>query len=263
MFGGYCGDNAHHALDFSGTGTQFDSFGSTFGPDSQVTCLTNLYGTSQIWRSHGDWIGNGSFTPSGTGSAAVCSWGAGNIFNALGSYVVDTASNGNGYACQVSGPLLIASGTTFTGAGSGGAINNVNAGCLFKDLGGNSFTNGIVNSVAAPIYGSASITGATLATGGVGLTSGWSSSTVTAASGDSHSMTFTITLAGTPTTGAVATVTFPTAYLAAPKSCIQQSSGTQVLTSVAVGTPSTTAVTFTYTGTLTAANTIIENVICQ
>jgi len=147
------------------------------------------------------------------------------------------------------------------------------------DLGGNYFqtcqsafgscapaTTGLYSGTMN-FFGSQSATGIAQTTTNIALTSGWGSGTnVTAAAGDSHSMTFSITLAGSSSSGSVVTVTFPTPFLVAPLNCyVTSTTGTDasLLTSVVVGTPSATSVTLTYNGTLTAADTIIEGLVCQ
>jgi hypothetical protein len=136
----------------------------------------------------------------------------------------------------------------------------------FFDDGGNTFVQGtLANSIAAgTLFGSLSATGNALVIGNVVLTSGWGTSTVTSASGDSHRMRFTITVAGTPAAGPVVTVTFPTAYpFIAPASCgIQQVGGTFTLTNPAVGIPTTTTVAITFTGTPVAAQVYTYDLSC-
>lgn len=234
--------------------------------NSSGGCAVGVTGGG-TWASTGDFIGNVSVGPSNgicVGYAASIGVGAGtatlfgttvSMGNVLGTAAYIGSSNGKLYAS--------ASAFTITGSGSTGVYNTGS----FFDLGGNR-VSGPTNYACVTcvgLFGSPSITGVTLATTGVALTSGWGSgTTVSAASGDSHSFSFTITLAGTTTTP-VATVTFPTPYLVAPKNCIAQTpAGTDPLAgTVTVGTPSATAVTFSYTGTFTATDTIIQGAICN
>jgi|GEM_PF-5581781 len=110
------------------------------------------------------------------------------------------------------------------------------------------------------LIGSASVSGvgneAGLATSNFALTSGWGSATLTSASGDSHFGTVKITEAGTPAASPVLTLTFPTKWAVAPAGCqIQQTAGNFTLSNPITGTPTTSSVTFTWTGTPVATDT--------
>jgi len=164
----------------------------------------------------------------------------------------------------LSGAKVYMQNSTITGGSGASPLNTNSTGNLY-DQGGMTFvaTSGAIGAnVVGPVFGSASITGTAFTTTGFALTSGWDTSTKTSASGNAQKLTYLITLAGTPTTGAVATVTFPNTFLVAPI-CTHSEGGTQLLTNVTLGTPSTTSVTVTYTGTLTAANTIQQVLSCS
>ncbi len=109
------------------------------------------------------------------------------------------------------------------------------------------------------------MTGTTQTVGNIVLTSGWSSSTraVDTVPGSSQRERFTITLAGTPSTGAIATVTFPVPFLSVPICTATEIGGNQVLSSLVTGTPTATSVALTFNGTLVAGNTIDVELSCS
>lgn len=131
-----------------------------------------------------------------------------------------------------------------------GVINTItngtgvtNAGAVFDDCGNSlgSYSGG------GGFFGSCSASGTTQITGNIALTSGWDTSSVTAASGNSQREQFTITLAGTPFGPGVITVTFPTPFFAAPLCALADVGGTaaSVPSSIVNGTISTTSAAFT------------------
>lgn len=152
--------------------------------------------------------------------------------------------------------------THFNIGGASSQALNI-AGQLF-DIGGNTFTGTSANTIAGSVFGSASITGTAQTTGNIALTSGWDTSTVTSASGDSHRMKFAISVTGVPGASPVITVTFPTSYLVAPASCsIQEVSGTfGIITNPSFGAPTTTSVAITFSGTPIATNTYTFDLSC-
>ena len=157
------------------------------------------------------------------------------------------------------GDSVISSGASnFAVNCSGGTLGQV------YDEGGNSLQGGAIsNCGTANIFQSGSVTGTALATSNVGLTSGWATSSVATAGGDSHSGRFTITGA-VGSANPTLTLTFPTAYWAAPTSCVLFENTTDLasLTSVAAGTPTKTTVLFTFAGT-PAAVTYTFDYRCQ
>jgi hypothetical protein len=169
-------------------------------------------------------------------------------------YAIDLAGTTGGAQMQNS---VIKGGTT--------SIFKSTSGTTFTDFGGNTFTipTGVLSTNVAGSWFLSNSNTTAFATSNIAMTSGFGTSTVTAASGNINRFSYTITLAGSPTTGAVATVTFPTALGAAPTSCMHSEGGTQLLTNVTLGTPTTTGVTVTYTGSLAAANTIVETLNCS
>jgi hypothetical protein len=239
------------------SGGSLNSFGDNIAGGTGVTQTTanvDVEGNLLCWSC---WLEGSS------GSDSV-------YIGSAGTLVVHGQSRLNGLSTStttihaVSGGKVYIGDSNIRGTTGTGSLFNMASGSIFYDLGGVSFQNingNVYDNMSATVWGSASITGTALATGGVALTSGWGSSTVTAAGGGSTKLSFTITLAGSPTTGAIATLTFPTPFLATPI-CNHSESGTQTLTNVSVGSVSKTGLAVTYTGTLTAANTIVETLSC-
>lgn len=149
-----------------------------------------------------------------------------------------------------------AKGITFVAAGTGKPIG-LSGTARFFDECDNSASGGAANIFpAGSVYGSCSIAGTALVAGNVALTSGWGTSTVTSASGNSQRGQFTIAATGTPGANPVVTVTFPNPFFAAPSCTIVQIGGTfGVLTNAAVGIPTRTTVAVTFAGTAVAAQT--------
>ena len=158
-----------------------------------------------------------------------------------------------GFALQNNGGIVHANGVTFTG-GAGTGVLNYNSGSFFED--GRIVATGSTHTVnnLSSWFRSVSASGTTLATSNIGLTSGWGTSSVATATGDSHEGRFTITGAA-GSAGPTLTLTFPTAYWVAPASCVLFPTGANDSTdfsNVIAGTPTTTSVLFTFTGTSTA-----------
>lgn len=235
-----------------------------------------MNGTGNVYTYGGNFgfVSSGTFVAQANSSAVWFSNGDQFYFEHYGQPLVEAAhaflSNdtltltGTGQALASSGTVTL-SNTTIA-APLGTAVFS-NSGDAVIDACGNKISGSTIFGGTGALFGSCSTTGTSLATGNVALTSGWGSgTTVSAASGDSHSFQFTITLAGTSSSGSIATVTFPTAYLVAPQNCIAappKGTDASLLTSVVVGTPTATTVAITYNGTLTAADTIIQGMVCQ
>jgi hypothetical protein len=161
--------------------------------------------------------------------------------------------------CQIAG------GTT-----SGGAFQfNSSATNRFFDDCGNTYkgsylqTGGTGNNV---YNGGCSITGTILTTAKVVLSAGWgTTAAVTAPTGATSPVTFTVTNSGT-TQGASPTITytFPTPYLQPPLFCTAtQVGGTNAIGTFSAGTPTGTSVVFTYSLTPTASDTEFVQVSCS
>ena len=118
-------------------------------------------------------------------------------------------------------------------------------------------------------FGSCSADGSALTTGNVALTSGWDSSTVSAVgdNGNNHRGSFTISLAGSPGSSNVVTLTFPNAAgYVIPPVCVwsQNSASTGAIpSSLQPGTTTTTTASVTVNGTFSASTTEILQYNCQ
>lgn len=159
------------------------------------------------------------------------------------------------------GTVYSQGGNTFTSASK--ALNN---GGTFIDGGVSTFVGSITNT--GNIFGSASITGTALVATNVTPSTGWGTSGaagngVSAPSGDSRNMTFTITAAGTPSANPTTSIMFPTSFLTAPICAIGTNTGTGVVADSVPGTPTTTSLSFTWQGTPVAGSTYIFVVRCQ
>jgi hypothetical protein len=268
--------------------TQVQTGGSEFGFQLQggffqgpgVTLLVNS-GTSAI--TYGNYFQGAA---AGNGAAievAGTSWNYGDFFgcgstcsdirvDATGTvylYGIKTAqqtgSGDNGIFLQASGAQAFVSGSSLKGVGTGGPINSV-AGSKFYDLGGNTFSGGAGSSISGSYFGSASATGTGITAGAAVLSAGWGSTAAWTALAGANSFRGTITASGTgQAANPTITFTFPTPYQVAPSICNStQVGGTQTQGTFATITgPSATAVTFTYSGTPGASNTIFVQVFCQ
>jgi hypothetical protein len=248
-FGGqYLGSMASNGATVKVTAGVFNSFGDTIkgefaGTSSCGGCqIISTGGATQAVSMNfiGDTISMQPTTPSGTNT----------LF-----FLQDTAAS----SVRVRDSVL-------TAAGTNNQFLNSTAGNAFFDDGGNTFANGgLANSIGGAVFGSLSATGNVFAIGNVGLTSGWGTSTVSSAAGDSHRMKFTVNVTGTPAASPVITVTFPTVYpILAPASCsISQVAGNfGVVTNPSFGAPTTTQVAITFSGTPVATNSYTFDLSC-
>ena len=212
------------------------------------------------------------------GPAPFCSASGGTQFNCsvvqLGGILtifgdrvdgMDIASGATAYLRRVTGSgsyWWTIAGTAYMDASSPPGL--AGAGTIHDDCGNTFVTTG---SFSGSWFGSCSTTGAALVTADIALTSGWDTSTKGTISGDSHRGTFTVTLAGTPTSPGVITITFPTAFPPGqtPQCAMLNIGGNNVFpTSIATGTVSGTSAAFTVTtGTLTTGDTMTFQYSCQ
>lgn len=142
-------------------------------------------------------------------------------------------------------------------ASSAVCINNSGT---FYDGGGNTFavhSGSILYSGAGKVFGSGSITGAQQTSGNIALTNFGTTPSVGTVSGNTQLEQFTITVGATPTGTPSLTVTFPTPFLVAPICNMVQVGGTNTISTFTPSAVSTTTATFTYNGTLVAADTLI------
>lgn len=274
MYGGFCGDNKTQAIAITGSNA-FESFGSSFGPNNPgVTgCVAVIESSGGVWKSNADWIGYGAFATLSNNNTAMCSYG-GSDFRPVNSYVGGGSGPTGlfGYACQAANGTVEAVNTNFIGSGTGGG-DSLYLGftsCKFADNGGNTFVQGINNAGPGVIFGSPSITGVAAAAANITASTGWGTSGaagngISAVSGATAAIKFTVTAAGTPTANPTITETFATPFLQAPICTLLQVGGTGALpTSIVYGTPTTTSSgAFTWTGTPVAASTYTFILQCQ
>lgn len=247
-----------------GSGAVAITTNCVFGPSggasrgSYVSVLVNSGGT---WRSRAD-----GFTITATGVNGVQVRGAAYLFQ---DNFTDTAT-GSSAVRVFDGGKVYARDTIFSGATYGLECDNNTGGTnYFTDLGGNTFSGTQSINAQCQYFGSASITGTAQTAANITPSTGWGTSGaagngVSSVSGDSHSMQFTITAAGTPTLNPTIAVVFPTAYLVAPTCQAQQIGGTGIVSDLIQSTlPSTTGVTFTWQATAVSGSTYIFTVKCQ
>jgi hypothetical protein len=222
------------------------SFGSQYvNPAGAFNVILMDNGTA--FNSYGDVFG-----PTGTATVAI-SVGAGTI-NMSDGYVFSTIASAKAFTLTSGGILRLhnttanMSGTTTTGI--------TNAGSYF-DQGGNTITATTPYTGAGNLFGSQSITGTLQTSGNIAFTSGWGTTTAGTISGNSLNEQFTLTTSVSGSSGPVLTITFPTAFLVAPRCTITQVGGTFGTLSNASHSVSTTADTITFAGTPTASQTYV------
>lgn len=182
--------------------------------------------------------------------------------NAAGANVTDFSNSSFG-SITVLNDVLNANGT--------GVVFS-NAGKVF-DQGGNAAAGGAgVLSGAGALFGSASITGIAQTAANITPSTGWGTSGaagngVSAVSGSSQLMQFTITAAGVPTLNPTVAVVFPVAFLSATNlicsAAIDGSLGSLTSGSLTTSAITTTGLTLTASGTPTAAQAYQIQVGCK
>lgn len=229
-----------------------------------TSCAVGVTGGS-IWHSIGDNLGGSS--GGGSTNQGVCvgamttfsgtTTSSGNTVYLDHSQLWGGVNSGGSTAVLVGATdTLHANGTMFGSTASIASVRAIASGGQFFDDCGNTFTAPMFSGSGA-VVGDCSITGPPAATGNFALTSGWSSSTKGSFTGKTKDGGLTITLAGSPSSGAVLTLTFPTPFLAPPSHCNWvETNGTQALSSVTTLSISSTAVAYTFNGSLSASNTI-------
>lgn len=156
--------------------------------------------------------------------------------------------------------------TSVTAAGAGIGLDlTTSAASIFYNRGGNTFSGGSanVNSGFTMNFDSQGKVGITAAkavlSGGWGTTAAWTALN----GGNSFSGTITASGSGQAANPTI-TYTFPQPYIIATPFCQAiQTGGTQAAGTFSASSVSTTGVTFTYSGTPGAANTIFVQVFCQ
>ena len=203
------------------------------------------------------------FVGSGTGWTGIsCTAGCLNIL--YRTIFAAGGTNNSSIVCTAACTNII-NASSLAASGTGHTYSDGSASSILADMGSNTLTNGGAgNSVTGKIYGSASISFSTLATGNVSITT-CGTSTAGTFSGSSLKGQFTITFAGTPGTTCTATVTFPTVFLQAPICTWYDVGGTNVVaTSIVNGAVSATSTAVTISGpTFTNGNTEILQYACS
>lgn len=221
------------------------------GPVVEVFSSGNFYSNTDAAQTNGC---------SGAGSIGVYVHGGHAYFNT--SNLTVTTAGSIGLKIDNNG-VVQAGQTTISGTGSGSQAFNVASGSSFYDTCGNLITSASANTISGNIFGSCSITGTALTTGGVALT-GWDTSTVTGVRADSDSQrgTFTITLGGSPGTTNTVVITFPTPFLAVPpggcRMTFNSTSTGGLPTSIVPGAVSATSASFTVNGTFSTGTEIFQ-----
>lgn len=182
-----------------------------------------------------------------------------------GIFTKNGTTNQTGIFCNVQCTVDLLR-SPVVGFGTGSALNITNAASILINRGGNSFTGGAasVNSGFTLNLDAEGLVGITAAkavlSGGWGTTAAWTVLT------GGNSFTGTITASGTGQ-GANPTITYtfpsplPISYV--PYCSAAQTGGTQAAGTFVATSVSATGVTFTYSGTPIAANTIFVQVFCQ
>jgi hypothetical protein len=247
FFNSFAGDSVGSALT---VGQTTFSYGSAWGPTTAGSAAVQV-GAATI-SEYGDFYlqsGAGAYGIQINDPAAVA-----NLNGVTMSQGVTPNTNNYGVVMSAAGKVYATNSHLKGGATNGWIVGSVGG---FYDNCGNDFT-GAYNYTGG-YFGSCSITGTAQTTGNVSLTSGWDTSTVSAASGNSLREQFTISLAGSPGSSNVVTVTYPRAFNVAPLCTLIDVGGTGVLpTSIKNGTIGTTTAAFTIGGTFTTGTEIFQ-----
>ena len=192
-------------------GANFSTFGGSFGVIGATNgCGVDVAGSS-TWSSHGDFIGAATVSSVNNG---LCVAGTARLF---GSQAVMGNAVGTAAYVSASGGKLYSQDSTFSISGTGStAVYNTGS---YFDLGGN-VISGPTNytcSTCTGLFGSASITGTAQTATNITPSTGWGTSGaagngVSAVSGSSQLMQFTITAAGVPTLNPTVAVVFPVPF---------------------------------------------------
>jgi len=167
--------------------------------------------------------------------------------------------------------------TCVIGGGSNTQTLNLASGNAAVDLGGNTNcaggpwpTGGTPNTLTGGYFGSASVTGTAAAASNITASTGWGTSGaagngISAVSGATQNIQFTVTAAGTPGANPTLAIVFPTAFpFVAPQCRAIQIGGNGAIADLTTTTgPSTTGVTYTWNATPVAAKTYIIQSSCS
>jgi hypothetical protein len=245
---GVCSGPGITLLAGSGFGNHLQSFGVQWA--SVNTSPNTAFGANMSggnWESFGDQF-----------SGVTCSGGRLHLYGARDNFIGDAG-------IYVVGGVVYAENSQITKL-------NISSGSFF-DLGGNyqpssgvSWTSAIGNSfTGGTVFGTGSVTGTAAIATNITPSSGWGTTGaagngVSAVTGNTKQIQFTITAAGSPTPSPTIAITFPTPFAVAPICQLKQVGGTNfadVTNPVITSGPSTTTITFTLTGTAIAAHTYV------
>jgi len=258
------GDHLFHLTRF---GVQIGPSGSAdvYTNDSQFYAYSSGTFAAAAVSGSGNWISTADSFFGNSGMNGI-TYNGGNPTVSIYLNQDNVAAGGTGLIPNSTGAVFHLHQTRVSGTTN--SLGGASAGSkIFDDCGNTMGANG--NWANTALFNSCSVTGTALVAGNVGLTSGWSTSTVTAvgAGSDSHKGTFTITAAGTPGLNPTITLTFPAAFWVAPTYCtLQQVGGTLGVLTVplnAAGTPTATSDLFTLSGTPVATQTYTFSYGCQ
>lgn len=235
FFGGLYGlTNGHSVVISAG---RVASHGTKWGTGGISTDAQSVRITGGDWASFGDQF-----------SAVLMSGGVAHIYGASETFASGTA------VWSISGGEMFASGCMMGGL-------TISAGA-FTDLGGNytttgtPWTNGTLTITGGNVFGTDSVTGVAQTAANITATGFGASATVTAVSGNTKRIQFTVTAAGTPTSSPTIAIAFPTPFAVAPIASIEQTAGTPAELTNPVQSVAAAAggVTFQFTGTPVAGH---------
>lgn len=252
-------------------------YGNTLSA-SNLSAVLDIIGSSQF-ISNGDQFGCGG-SGCGGGNAIVVGYDI--IHGTAGSAAQLTMSNSQAVMTvgTASGSFiymdnsndivrLINNYSLQCGTGSASGSTFIQNKGVLQDLGGNTFTQGSCTNLysgTGRITSQPSLANATTITAAKAvLSSGWGTTAAWSALAGGNNFTGTITASGTgQAANPTITYTFPTPYFTSPFWCqAQQVGGTQANGTFTTGSLSSTGVTFTYSGTPVASDTLFVQVNCQ
>lgn len=244
------------------TGSTWETYGSDFeGANAGSTGIV-LVDAGARWHSYGDGMNFASIAGNGPQIRGVA------YFNGL-EFFLSAPATSNGVF--IDGGTVYIQNSVLVGGASGNCVVTGTSARYF-DQGGVAYSTCLssINNASGTVYLQDSVTGASFTAGAMVPSGGWgASATITAATGATKHITFTLTNTGAGQAANPTLVyTFPTPFIdVANVSCtLSQVGGTQAVlatTALTQGTGLTkTSVTFTYAGTPTVNLTEFYHVDC-
>jgi hypothetical protein len=204
---------------------------------------------------NGTWFSqNDQISSAGNGTACIDARSNGVFIYLDGDVVNCNANSQYGVIMDANTPTVVLKNTYLAG-GTNGFANGTTG--TIVDNGGNTFVG--PNLFTGTYIGATnSFTATKCATGNFALTSGWGASSITSVANNGNILGCHVTIAGAAgAAGPVLTWTYPAALQFAPGSChLSGPSGT--LTGVSTGTPGTSTVAYTFTGTPSAQTYVFD-----